>query len=115
MFLCPLQMYALTREKQLLPFILTISISMEFIGVFFNFLHVFKFAFDGQGVELLKLTGNCFDQLSQCMFMLLLLLIVKGWTITNRDLISRSKCMVFTVWITYTIANMALFIWNLVS
>ena len=114
-FLVPLQLYAFSKEKHMLPLILTISISMEFIGVFFNFIHVFKFAFDGRGVEILKLTGNFIDQLSQCMFMLLLLLIVKGWTITRRDLVSRSKLMLYLVWITYTVANMALFIWNIVS
>ena len=114
-FLVPLQIYAFTKEKHMLPLILTISVCMEYVGVFFNFVHVFKFAFDGTGVEVLKVTGNFIDQGSQCLFMLLLLLIVKGWTITQRDLMSRSKCMLFVVWISYTIANMALFIWNMVS
>lgn len=55
-----------------------------------------------------------FFQAAQCVFMLLLLLIVKGWTITRMDLSGRAKLTLFTIWVTYTVANMALFIWNLV-
>ena len=46
------------------------------------------------------------------MFMLLLLLIVKGWTITRARLSLLSKLVLLTVWLAYTAANVALFIWN---
>ena len=114
-FLVPIQIYAFTRKKHMLPLILTISICLEYVGVFFNFIHVFKFAFDGIGVVGLKITGNLIDQSSQSLFMLLLLLIVKGWSLSKRDLMTRSKYMLMAVWVSYSVANLGLFIWNLVS
>ena len=114
-FLVPIQLYALSRQKHPLPLILTSCICLEFVGLVFNLIHVLKFAFDGLGFELLKVVGNFVDNVAQCFFMLLLLLIVKGWTITRMGLPFRSKVVLFTVWGTYAVANMALFIWNLVS
>ena len=63
-FLVPIQLYALARQKHLLPLLLTCCMSMEYVGVIFNFIHVFKFAFDGQGVDLLHVVGNFIDQVS---------------------------------------------------
>ena len=60
--LVPIQMYALSRQKHVLPLILTITMCMEYMGIIFNFIHVFKFAFDGTGVNLLKVVGNFVDQ-----------------------------------------------------
>ena len=99
----------------MLPVILTSCMGMEYVGILFNFVHVFKFAFDGEGVELLKVVGNFIDNVAQCLFMLLLLLIVKGWTITRMDLTWKSRVILFTIWTAYTMAILALFIWNLVS
>ena len=106
-FLVPIQLYALTKQKHMLPLILTTCMFMEYVGVIFNFIHVFKFAFDGYGVDLLKVTGNFIDMIAQCLFMLLLLLIVKGWTITRMTLSWRARAVLFTVWGTYTVANLA--------
>lgn len=111
-FLVPIQLYALSKQKHMLPLILTTCMCMEYVGVIFNFIHVFKFAFDGYGVDLLKVTGNFIDMIAQCLFMLLLLLIVKGWTITRMNLGWKGRTILFTVWGTYTVANLALFIWN---
>lgn len=114
-FVFPIQLYALHQQKHMLPVILTTCMGMEYIGIVFNFIHVFKFAFDGEGIDLLKVVGNFIDNVAQCLFMLLLLLIVKGWTITRMDLTWKSRAILFSLWSAYTIANMALFIWNLVS
>lgn len=113
--LVPVQLYALTRQKHMLPLLLTTCMSMEYVGIIFNLIHVLKFAFDGQGVDMLKVVGNFIDNVAQCIFMLLLLLIVKGWTITRMTLNMCTKIILFTIWTTYTVANMALFVWNLVS
>ena len=48
----------------------------------------------------------------QCLFMLLLLLIAKGWTITSHRLDAFSKLLLFTVWSAYSAASVALFLWN---
>lgn len=88
---------------------------MEYIGIVFNFIHIFKFAFDGVGVEMLHVVGDFIDQIAQCVFMLLLLLIVKGWTITRLGLSMKDKIILFSVWGAYTVANLCLFTWNLVG
>jgi len=51
----------------------------------------------------------------QCLFMLLLLLIAKGWTITSHSLDAFSKLLLFTVWSAYSAASVALFLWNQVT
>ena len=113
--LVPIQMYALSRQKHMLPVLLTMCMAMEYVGIIFNLIHVLKFAFDGEGVDMLKVVGNFIDGVAQCIFMLLLLLIVKGWTITRMNLSARAKAILFTIWGTYTAASMGLFIWNLVG
>ncbi len=113
-FLVPVQLYALSKQKHLLPFLLTICMSTEFVGVTFNLIHVLKFAFDGIGVDLLKVVGNFIGNVAECLFMLLLLAVVKGWTITRQHLEGRAKAILFLAWGTYTAASMGLFIWNLV-
>ena len=115
LFLVPLQCYALHKQKHLLPMLLTMCICMEFMGVVLNQIHVLKFAFDGTGIEMFKVVGNFIDNAAQCLFMLLLLLIIKGWTITRMDLLWREKLVLFTTWTIYTMSTMALFIWNLVN
>ena len=113
--LVPVQLYALSKQRHLLPMLLTVCMCLEFVGVLFNLLHVLVFAFDGKGVELLGVVGNFVDNVAQCLFMLLLLLVVKGWTVTRMLLETRTKVVLFTLWGNYTVASMALFVWNLVS
>ena len=114
-FLVPIQLYALSRQKHTLPLILTTCMTMEYIGIVFNFVHIFKYAFDGVGVDMLHVVGDFIDQIAQCVFMLLLLLIVKGWTITRSGLSVKDKITLFSLWGAYTVANLCLFTWNLVG
>ena len=112
LFLLPVQFYALSIQRHAIPLLLTLAMCLEYLGVFLNFVHVTKFAVDGEGVALLKVAGNFIDMGAQCIFMLLLLLIVKGWTITRMELPWQTKLVLSTVWVAYTAANIALFLWN---
>ena len=114
-FLLPVQFYALSQQRHMLPFLLTTCMLLEFVGIIFNVIHVLFFAFNGAGVELLKVVGNFIDTVAECLFMLVLLLIVKGWTITRSELKWKTKAILLTVWSAYTVASMGLFIWNLVK
>ena len=58
---------------------------------------------------------DCVVVVSQCLFMLLLLLIAKGWTITCQRLDAFSRLFLFTVWSAYSAASVALFLWNQVT
>jgi hypothetical protein len=111
--LLPIQVYAFIKQKHVMTRLLTGCMICEYIGIIANFIHFFKFAFDGQGVEPLRIGGTFIDMISQCLLMLLLLLIAKGWTITR--LVLSNKKIFLALWSIYTAIYMALFIWNLVS
>lgn len=91
--------------------LLTLNIGLELLGILLNFLHVIKFAFDGIGLSWLSIIGNGIDVLAECLFVLLVLVIAKGWAITRIHL--EGKCIVFSVWGLYTFLNALLFVWNL--
>lgn len=111
-FVLPIQLYALSQQRHAIPVLLTTCIGLEYVGVILNFVHVTKFSFDGEGVEAMKVIGNFIDMASQCLFMLLLLLIVKGWNITRQTLPLQAWLVLLSVWCGYSTANVALFIWN---
>ena len=49
----------------------------------------------------------------QTLFMLLLLLLAKGWAVTRLEL--TYKPLVFGVWIVYGVVHILLYVWNTVS
>ncbi|KFM77746.1 hypothetical protein X975_04532, partial [Stegodyphus mimosarum] len=56
-----------------------------------------KFAVDGEGFEILDIVGDVMHLLAQSLFMLLLLLLAKGWAITRTEL--TWKPVIFCVWL----------------
>lgn len=110
--LLPVQLYALFIQRHPLPLLLSVCMALEYLGVLFNLLHVAKFSIDGTGFPSCRVTGNFIDTASQCLFMLLLLLVVKGWTITCQSLPWTTRLILFSVWAAYTTASIALFVWN---
>ena len=115
LFIVPVQIYALKKQPGLLPFLLVLSMSMSFMGIFFNLIHVLTFAFNGEGFPHLAIFGDFLDVLAQCVFMMTLLLIVKGYTITRDRISTRAKIVLMTAWTIYTAGSIALFFWNIVS
>lgn len=91
--------------------LLTLNIVLELVGILLNFLHVIKFAFDGIGLSWLSVIGNGIDVLAECLFVLLVLVIAKGWAITRIHL--EGRWIVFSVWGLYTFLNALLFVWSL--
>ena len=115
MFLIPVQCYAFAIKQHVVAFLLFVCLLLEFFGILFNFVHFVTFAKDGVGIEKLVTVGMFFDLLAQSSFMLLLLLVVKGMAISCVKLPLTKLIFVVTVWLAYTVANVALFTWNLVS
>lgn len=109
----PIWLYAYSKQKHPITKLVTTTIGLEFTGITLNFLHVVVFAINGSGVYIISVVGNAIDTLAQCLFMLILLLIAKGWTITNLQL--NSRAVVFSIWGLYLLLNCILFVWNLVS
>lgn len=111
--LIPFWFYVYSKQKHsLTKFLLTI-ICIEAFGILCNFIHVAVFAANGVGVYWIAVLGNAIDTISQCLFMLSLLLLAKGWMITQQNI--RGRSVVFTLWGVYTLLNCILFFWNLVS
>lgn len=135
--LVPLQLYAVRLQKHPVTRLFTASLLLEFIAVCLILIHVLKFALDGVGYEQLEVAGDIFDILSrvsfqidwihfciwfrapslslctfQTSFMLLLLLLAKGWAVTRMEL--TWKPLVFAIWLCYGVVHILLYVWNMV-
>lgn len=113
MFLTPLQVYAVMRQKHPVPKLFTAGLVIALCGILLNVFHCLKFAFDGEGVETAAIVGGVLDICSQTLLMLLLLLLAKGWAITRKDLTWRP--LLFSVWALYGLVHVLLYVWDLVS
>ena len=111
--IAPFWIYAVSKQLHTITKLLIGTIGLEFTGVLFNFIHVSVFASNGEGVHVLAIFGNAIDTIAQCLFMLILLMIARGWTITHLQL--RGRIVVFSIWGIYAALNIVLFIWTLVS
>ena len=105
--------YAYKQQVHLLTKMVTVCIGSEFVGVIFNFLHVLIFSFNGIGATWLKYLGNFLGIFSECLYMLVLLGIARGWAITHLKL--QAKRQIFCFWGIYTALNAIFFIVSLVS
>ncbi|WAR19684.1 TM145-like protein [Mya arenaria] len=106
-------LYAYLKQVHRITKMLTACIVTEFTGIVFNFLHVFIFSFNGIGASWLKVLGNFLGIFAECLFMLLLLVVAKGWTITTMKL--SSKKQIFCFWGIYTLLNAVFFIMSLIK
>ncbi|XP_039281268.1 integral membrane protein GPR180 [Nilaparvata lugens] len=111
MVLVPLQMYAVTRQHHPVTKLFTVSLLLEFVGLLFNLLDVTKFSIDGVGYHRIAMAGDILDILSRTTFMLLLLLLAKGWAVTRMEL--TWKPLVFTIWFVYGVVHILLYVWNM--
>ncbi|XP_075212644.1 integral membrane protein GPR180 isoform X2 [Lycorma delicatula] len=109
--LVPLQLYAVMRQHHPVTRLFTLSLLLEFVGLIFNLTDVIKFSLDGIGFHRLAIAGDILDILSRTTFMLLLLLLAKGWAVTRMEL--TWKPLVFTVWIVYGVVHILLYVWNM--
>lgn len=113
MFLTPLQVYAVMRQKHPVPKLFTVGLVIALFGVLLNVFHCLKFAFDGEGNETAAIAGGVLDICSQTLLMLLLLLLAKGWAITRKEL--TWKPLLFSVWALYGLVHVLLYVWDLVT
>ncbi|XP_023223794.1 transmembrane protein 145 [Centruroides vittatus] len=109
--LVPLQLYAALHQHHHITRLFTISVVLQLLSVSCNFIHKVKFAVDGIGVEGLAVVGDVLHLLTQSLFMLLLLLLAKGWAITRTEL--TWKPVLFFIWLLYTCIGVLLYVWNM--
>lgn len=111
MVLVPLQCYAARTQRHPVTKLFTGSLLLDFVALCLILLHSLKFALDGSGYPALCMAGDIFDILSRTSFMLLLLLLAKGWAVTRIEL--TWKPLVFSIWLCYGIVHILLYVWNL--
>ncbi|XP_060068934.1 uncharacterized protein LOC132549052 [Ylistrum balloti] len=107
----PIWIYAFIKQKHPITQLFTSVIALEVTGIALNLLHLLIFSFNGVGFFPLEIVGNAVDTISQCIFMLFLLLVARGWTITHMDI--KGRAVVFSVWGVYALSNFVLYFWNL--
>lgn len=108
--LVPLQIFAVMRQQHPVTRLFTASLILEFLGLLFNLIDVMKFMLDGEGYPKLAVVGDILDILSRTTFMLLLLLLAKGWAVTRQEF--TWKPLLFSVWFMYGVVHILLYVWN---
>lgn len=111
MILVPLQCHAVKAQKHPVTKLFTASLLLDFFALCLIVIHMLKFSLDGEGYPQLSMAGDILDILSRTSFMLLLLLLAKGWAVTRMEL--TMKPLVFAIWLCYGIVHILLYVWNL--
>lgn len=112
-FLVPIQIIASKKQTHPVTKLFTLSLIMEFISICLILFHLISFASDGKGNEGLKVAGDVFDILSRTSFMLILLLLAKGWAVTRLEISTVAWVVLIIIWISYLILNFVLYVWNM--
>ncbi|CAG7725104.1 unnamed protein product [Allacma fusca] len=108
--LVPLQVHAVLRQRHILPRLFTGSIALELTAVLSNVIHNLTFCLDGVGHPSLAVFGDISDILARAIFMLILLVLAKGWAVTRTEL--TSKPFIFGIWVLYGVIHILLYVWN---
>nr|XP_037274267.1 LOW QUALITY PROTEIN: integral membrane protein GPR180-like [Rhipicephalus microplus] len=109
--LAGLQVYAVIRQKHLVTRLFTAALTLQLLSFLWTIAHLAIFAMDGDGVPSLGIVGDVSYMLSQSLFMLLLLLLAKGWAITRTEL--TWKPVLFCIWFVYSCIQILLYVWNM--
>lgn len=136
LILVPMQIYAVRIQKHPVTKLFTLSLILEFISLVLILSYYIRFAASGVGNEAIKTTGDIFDILSrvshrnhltckymtepllfdlQTTFMLILLLLAKGWAVTRQQVTKSGWILLMMIWIPYCVFHVVLYVWNRVS
>ena len=96
-----------------LVIIFTVSLILEAVYVSFELIHYAVYAHDGMGVVALKYLGEVANQVSDWLFILVFILIAKGWQLTIATI--RWKKVTFLIWGIYIAFSAIYFMWLVVS
>ena len=93
--------------------IFTTSLILDLLHVTCEMIHFSVYAANGIGVIALKYFGEVFNQLSDWLLILVLILVAKGWQVTTSTI--RWKKVTSVVWGVYIFVSGIYFIWMVVS
>ena len=91
----------------------TLSLVLEFLHVACEMIHFAVYAANGIGVVAMKYFGEVFNELSDWLLILVLILVAKGWQVTTCSI--RWKKLTAIVWGVYIFISALYFIWMVVS
>lgn len=134
-----MQIYAVRIQKHPVTKLFTLSLILEFVSLVFILSYYIRYAASGVGNETIKTTGDILDILSrvgsplsprrnqwqtdrlfsplvlQTTFMLILLLLAKGWAVTRQQVTKSGWILLMSIWIPYCAFHVVLYVWNRVS
>lgn len=93
--------------------IFTVALIVELIGLIFILIHYSVYADDGKGIQALYDLGFFFEIFADCVLLLIILLIAKGYRITIS--VIRRKRILVAIWLAYFVAVVIFALWGLVS
>merc|ERR1719333_565479 len=74
------------KSSHAITTLLTTALTLEFASILFFFFHYFVYAFNGKGLMFSLFVARVCDMLSVLLFMLLVVLLAKGWAITTQEI-----------------------------
>ena len=89
------------------------SLVLELFHVSFVLMHFSVYAANGSGVVAMRYIGEVFNELSDWLLILVLILIAKGWQVTTCSI--RWKKLTSIVWGVYIFVSAIYFVWMVVS
>ena len=93
--------------------VFTVALLIECTGLIFVIVHCIIFAHDGQGITVFNDLGFFLEVLADCVLLLIILLIAKGYRITIS--IIRRKRLLSIIWLIYFFSVITFSVWTLVS
>lgn len=115
LILVPMQFYAVRVQQHPVTKLFTASLCIEFVSLWLILIHMFRYAINGVGNESIKTMGDIFDIFSRVSFMLILLLLAKGWAVTRQQISKTDWITLMSIWVPYCGFNVFLYVWNRVS
>ncbi|XP_004520306.1 integral membrane protein GPR180 [Ceratitis capitata] len=110
--LLPVQIYAVRLQKHPVTRLFTLSLASEFVSLAFITAHLIKFALNGVGMPNMQTAGDILDIFSRTTFMLILLLLAKGWAVTRQQINRTGWIILMSIWVPYCAFQMFLYVWD---
>ncbi|KAH8358140.1 hypothetical protein KR084_005517, partial [Drosophila pseudotakahashii] len=110
--LLPMQIYAVRRQKHPVTKLFTLSLLSEFVSLALITAHLIRYAANGVGEPRLQAAGDVLDILSRTTFMLILLLLAKGWAVTRQQISRTGWIILMSIWVPYCAFHVFLYIWD---
>lgn len=111
--LCQWRAAKLSKQQQLPPRqkLLCCIIAIKTVGLMFQTFDVVMFAYDGEGVVIVRFLGEIARLMSICLLCLLLILLSRGWSLSETSSVTFSR-LTLVAWSAFTLTHLVLFLIN---